>query len=130
MPEGDTIFRAARTLHRALAGKQVTVFESALPALNRRDDDVHWVQTNNWTERSEGTTVGIRPRAAAVPALRDRDSCAQAGDRRAAHVLVSGLSGGRRYRRVSTTEPTELTENSSFISADSVASVVKILRLL
>jgi endonuclease-8 len=29
MPEGDTIFRAARTLHRALAGKPVTRFESA-----------------------------------------------------------------------------------------------------
>ena len=39
MPEGDTIFRAARTLHRALAGKQVARFESALPALNRVDDD-------------------------------------------------------------------------------------------
>jgi endonuclease-8 len=39
MPEGDSIFRAARTLHRALAGKQVTVFESALPALTRIHDD-------------------------------------------------------------------------------------------
>jgi endonuclease-8 len=39
MPEGDTIFRAARTLHRALAGKLVTSFESALPALNRIHDD-------------------------------------------------------------------------------------------
>ncbi len=39
MPEGDTIFRAARTLHRALAGKPVTSFESALPALNRIHDD-------------------------------------------------------------------------------------------
>ena len=39
MPEGDTIFRAARTLHRALAGKQVTAFESVLPALNRIDED-------------------------------------------------------------------------------------------
>jgi hypothetical protein len=28
MSEGDTIFRAARTLHRALAGKVVTRFES------------------------------------------------------------------------------------------------------
>ena len=26
MPEGDTIFRAARTLHRALAGQMVTGF--------------------------------------------------------------------------------------------------------
>jgi endonuclease VIII len=39
MPEGDTIFRAARALHRALAGGVVTAFESQLPALNRIDDD-------------------------------------------------------------------------------------------
>ena len=39
MPEGDTIFRAARTLHRALAGSPVVRFESAFPALNRIDDD-------------------------------------------------------------------------------------------
>jgi endonuclease VIII len=35
MPEGDTIFRTARTLQRALAGRVVTRFESAFPALNR-----------------------------------------------------------------------------------------------
>ena len=35
MPEGDTIYRAARTLHRALAGKAVTRFESVYPALTR-----------------------------------------------------------------------------------------------
>ena len=35
MPEGDTIFRAARTLDRALRGQQVTRFESVLPALER-----------------------------------------------------------------------------------------------
>jgi endonuclease-8 len=39
MPEGDTIFRAARTLHRALAGKQVVRFETALAQLSRVDDD-------------------------------------------------------------------------------------------
>lgn len=39
MPEGDSIFRAARTLHRALAGKQVTAFESMLPALHRIHED-------------------------------------------------------------------------------------------
>jgi endonuclease-8 len=39
MPEGDTIFRAARTLHRALAGHVVTRFESVLPALTRVHDD-------------------------------------------------------------------------------------------
>src|SRR5438876_11770639 len=39
MPEGDTIFRVAQTLHRALAGHLVTRFESVLPALNRVDHD-------------------------------------------------------------------------------------------
>jgi len=39
MPEGDTIYRAARTLNRALAGGVVTRFESVFPALTRIDDD-------------------------------------------------------------------------------------------
>jgi len=39
MPEGDTIFRAARTLNRALAGKIVTRFDSAFPKLTRVHED-------------------------------------------------------------------------------------------
>jgi endonuclease-8 len=39
MPEGDTIFRAARTLHRALAGKRVAKFETAFAQLARVDDE-------------------------------------------------------------------------------------------
>src|SRR5688572_21351902 len=39
MPEGDTIYRAARTLHKAFAGKIVTRFESVYPALNCIDED-------------------------------------------------------------------------------------------
>jgi endonuclease VIII len=39
VPEGDSIFRAARTLNQALAGKKVVRFESVLPALTRIDDD-------------------------------------------------------------------------------------------
>ncbi len=39
MPEGDTIFRAAVTLHRVLSGKEVTRFESVYPALTRVADD-------------------------------------------------------------------------------------------
>jgi endonuclease-8 len=35
MPEGDAIFRAARTLHRALAGRTVVRFESVFPKLTR-----------------------------------------------------------------------------------------------
>jgi len=39
MPEGDTIFRAARALDRALTGRVVEKFESVLPALMRVDQD-------------------------------------------------------------------------------------------
>ena len=39
MPEGDTIFRAARTLNLALAGQVVTKFETQLPNLSRVDYD-------------------------------------------------------------------------------------------
>ena len=35
MPEGDSIFRAARTLERVLKGRVVETFESVLPALAR-----------------------------------------------------------------------------------------------
>ena len=39
LPEGDTIFRAARTLHRALAGHVVTRFETQYAQLARVHDD-------------------------------------------------------------------------------------------
>jgi endonuclease-8 len=39
MPEGDTIFRTARALGRALIGKPVTAFRSTYPLLTRFDDD-------------------------------------------------------------------------------------------
>jgi endonuclease-8 len=39
MPEGDTIYRAAATMHRVLAGRQVERFESVFPALSRVDED-------------------------------------------------------------------------------------------
>jgi endonuclease VIII len=39
MPEGDTIYRAARALDKALAGRAVTRFESVFPQLTRVDAD-------------------------------------------------------------------------------------------
>src|SRR6185437_1164263 len=39
MPEGDTIFRAARALRRAIGGKVVTGFETGLAKLARVNDD-------------------------------------------------------------------------------------------
>src|SRR5580658_2481097 len=39
MPEGDTIFRTARALGRALMGKQITKVLSTYPLLTRFNDD-------------------------------------------------------------------------------------------
>jgi endonuclease-8 len=39
MPEGDTLFRTARTLQRALGGQVITRFETVLPKLSRVDED-------------------------------------------------------------------------------------------
>jgi endonuclease-8 len=39
MPEGDTIFRTARTLGRALGGRAITAFRSTYPNLTRYHDD-------------------------------------------------------------------------------------------
>lgn len=39
MPEGDTIYRTARTLNQALAGRVVTGFETGLAPLTRVNDD-------------------------------------------------------------------------------------------
>jgi endonuclease-8 len=37
MPEGDTVFRTARALHRALAGHRLTAADLRLPALATTD---------------------------------------------------------------------------------------------
>src|SRR5437879_12772321 len=39
MPEGDTIYRSARALHRVLAGHAVTAFDTGLAKLARVNDD-------------------------------------------------------------------------------------------
>ena len=39
MPEGDTIFRAARTLHLGFSGQKITRFETVFPKLSRVDYD-------------------------------------------------------------------------------------------
>jgi formamidopyrimidine-DNA glycosylase len=82
MAEGDTIFRTARTLQRALAGRTVTRFESPLPALTRVDED----------EPIAGrTAVGVRERRTALPALRHADRLAQAGRIGAPHLLAPAV---------------------------------------
>lgn len=54
MPEGDTIFRTARTLHRALAGRTVTGFETVLPKLARVAEDTPLVGREVTRVRSLG----------------------------------------------------------------------------
>jgi endonuclease VIII len=54
LPEGDTIFRAAHTLNRALARKVVTRFESVFPALMRLADDMPVVGRTIESVRSQG----------------------------------------------------------------------------
>ena len=49
MPEGDTIFRAARTLNRALAGKTITGFRSTFALLTRFNDDTPLARVNDDT---------------------------------------------------------------------------------
>jgi endonuclease-8 len=49
MPEGDTIFRAARALNEALAGRTVTRFESVFPRIAR--DDHHFTIRGRTIER-------------------------------------------------------------------------------
>jgi endonuclease-8 len=51
MPEGDTIFRAAAALHRALAGNVVVRFETGLAQLSRVHDDTP--VTGRIVEKSE-----------------------------------------------------------------------------
>jgi len=58
MPEGDTIFRAARTLNRALAGRAVTLFETQLPQLSRVDYDTPLV--GRTVERVDSTGKWVR----------------------------------------------------------------------
>jgi endonuclease-8 len=57
MPEGDTIFRVARTLHRALAGRVIVRFESALPSLTRIDADRPLAGRTIESVRSQGKHV-------------------------------------------------------------------------
>ena len=60
MPEGDTIFRAAGTLHRALAGAPVVRFESVFPALTRVHEDAPLTGRTVESVRSAGKHILMR----------------------------------------------------------------------
>ena len=60
MPEGDNIFRMARTLHRALAGKSVTGFRSNYALLTRFNDDTPLVGRTIEVVESRGKWLLMR----------------------------------------------------------------------
>lgn len=59
MPEGDTIYRAARTMQAALAGRVITRFESVLPQLARMDVDAPLAGRTIERVRAEGKNLII-----------------------------------------------------------------------
>jgi endonuclease-8 len=59
MPEGDTIFRAARTLNLALSGKAVHDFQTVLPKLARVDTDSPIVGRTIESVQSSGKWLSI-----------------------------------------------------------------------
>lgn len=75
MPEGDTIFRSARALGRALMGKPVTDFRSTYPLLTRFHDDTPLIGQTVECVESRGKWLLIR------------FSC---GATLATHMLMSG----------------------------------------
>src|SRR5580765_8492826 len=68
VPEGDAIFRTARTLQRALAGRVVTRFESVLPALTRVHEDAPL--TGRTVERVEASGKHVLMRFSGALTLR------------------------------------------------------------
>jgi endonuclease-8 len=60
VPEGDTIFRAARTLKRALAGQKITRFETVLPHLQRIHDDTPLTGRTIEDVQSHGKWITMR----------------------------------------------------------------------
>ena len=75
MPEGDTIFRAARTLQRALGGQMVTRFETVLPKLARVDDDTPLAgrTVERWKPRQVDADAFLRRPDSADPHADERE---------------------------------------------------------
>ena len=114
MPEGDTIFRAARTLHRALAGHAVTRFETQYAQIARVHDDAPI--TGRTVERAEarGKHLLIHLSARPAPPGREGTPAAVTGTPARAlpadgplvlrtHMLMSGswhiYRAGERWQR-------------------------------
>ena len=102
VPEGDTIHRAARTLHRALAGDLVVRFESVLPALARIDHDAPLAGRTVEEVRAAGKHLLMR--FSARPQDHDDGTTAGSGDLvLRTHMRMNGswhiYRPGERWRR-------------------------------
>ena len=60
MPEGDSIWRAARTLQRAIGGRVVTRFETVLMNLARVDEDTPLAGRTVESVTAEGKWIVMR----------------------------------------------------------------------
>jgi endonuclease-8 len=116
MPEGDTIFRTARALGRALLNKPVTLFRSTYPLLTRFNDDTPLAGQVVDQVESRGKWVLIH---------------FSGGGTLATHMLMSGswhiYRHGERWQR-----PRDhmriVLENSDYVAVGFTVPVAKMLR--
>jgi endonuclease-8 len=115
VPEGDTIFRTARALGRALIGKPVTVFRSTYPMLMRFNDDTPL--TGQMVER-------VDPRGKWLLIH------FSGGGTLATHMLMSGswhiYRHGERWQQ-SRTNMRIVLENSDYVTVGFTVPVAKML---
>ena len=116
MPEGDTIFRTARALGRALLDKPVTGFRSTYPLLTRFNDDTPLIGQTVESVDSRGKWLLIQ---------------FSGGGTLATHMLMSGswhiYRHGERWQR-----PRDhmriLLENSDYVAVGFSVPVAKMMR--
>jgi len=116
MPEGDTIFRTARALGRALMGKPLTVFRSTYPMLTRFNDDTPLVGQTVESVDARGKWLLVY---------------FSGGGTLATHMLMSGswhiYRHGERWQK-----PRDhmriLLENSDYVAVGFTVPVAKLLR--
>ena len=116
MPEGDTIFRTARALGRALAGKPVTGFRSTYPLLTRFDDETPLAGQRVEAVESRGKWLLIH---------------FSGGGTMATHMLMSGswhiYRPGERWQQPRVNMRIVL-ENSEYIAVGFRVPVAKMLK--
>jgi len=116
VPEGDTIFRTARALGRALAGKPLTGFRSTYPLLTRFDDETPLAGQTVDAVESRGKWLLIH---------------FSGGGTMATHMLMSGswhiYRPGERWQQPRVNMRIVL-ENSEYIAVGFRVPVAKMLR--